>query len=463
MMTRLLCLSLLFAVPVLEGAEPVLLAFPGAEGAGRFATGGRGGEVLLVTNLDDAGPGSLRAAVEQAGPRTVLFNVSGTIELQSPLIVREGDLTIAGQTAPGDGICLAGHPFELSADNVVVRFLRVRLGDVHEQAAAAFRCVGRDRIMVDHCSFSWGLDECATARDNTRFTMQWCILSESLNHPEPPHEARGYGGTWGGQDVSFHHNLLAHHTSRSPRFDGARGQSAPWRELVDFRGNVIYNWRNNSSYGGEASELDGSPAAYNLVGNTYQSGPATRGRKQRFRILQPSVQEAFPGVWSRFFLDQNRVVGFPPVTEDNWAGGVQGVDAESIVRLRAGEPFAVSAPLPQEPAEIAYARVLAEAGALQPRRDAVDTRIVWEVRTGTARFGELGIIASQDDVGGWPLLRSAPPGADTDGDGLPDEWERLWRLDPADPSDTWVSDPASGFPWLEVYLHERAQGSSAGV
>ena len=202
-------------------------AFPGAEGFGRFASGGRGGRVLAVTTLADDGPGSFRAAVREKGPRTIVFRVSGTIRLDSELVVREGDLTVAGQTAPGDGVCLRNASFRLDADNVIVRHLRFRLGDERHAADDAFSANGTRRrmprnIIVDHCSMSWAVDECASFYDVADFTLQWCFITESLNRSAHPKGEHGFGGIWGGWRASFHHNLLAHHSSRNPRFHGSR-------------------------------------------------------------------------------------------------------------------------------------------------------------------------------------------------------------------------------------------------
>jgi hypothetical protein len=425
---------------VLVTATPInaqQLAFPGAEGFGRFTSGGRGGQVVKVTNLNDNGAGSLRAAIEAAGARTIVFRLSGTIALQSELRIENGDITIAGQTAPGDGICLKNYPLIISAGNVIIRYLRLRLGDEKKQEADAISCIGQKNIMLDHCSLSWGIDEVASFYDNENATVQWCIISESLNHSYHHKGDHGYGGIWGGKGASFHHNLLAHHSSRNPRFNGSRTHGKPDKEVVDFRNNVIYNWGENSSYGGEAGKQ-------NLIANYYKYGPATRETKNR--IVEPYDAK---GKW---YLAENFVFGFPAVTTDNWAG-VQGKFATQG-RVEAPHPFA---PVVTQAAQQAYELVLANAGAVLPKRDAVDARIIEEVRTGTATYGGAwggasGIVDSQKEVGGWPILRSAPAPKDDDHDGMADDWERAHGLNPANPEDRNSDFNGDGYTNLEKYL-----------
>ncbi len=415
-------------------------AFPGAEGYGMTTSGGRGGAVLEVTTLADGGEGSLRHAVESSGMRTIVFKISGTIALESELIIQHGDLTIAGQTAPGDGICIKNYPVSLSADNIIIRFLRFRPGDEKSSVGDALSGIRCDHVIIDHCSMSWGIDEVASFYDNSHFTMQWCLVTESLHsscHPKGPH---GYGGIWGGQGASFHHNLLAHHSSRTPRFNGDRTARVKGAERVDFRNNVIYNWGQNSAYGGEGG-------CQNIIANMYISGPATR-EDVRNRIVNPWDST---GLWH---VADNGVEGFPGITEDNWAGGIQG---ESIRVHRSAEPFPVE-PVSTQTPSLACALVLAHAGAVLPRRDAVDSRIIKEVRERKAVFGgvwgpDSGIIDSQKQAGGWPALHSAPAPVDEDHDGMPDEWERTAGLDPADPSDRNGDLDGDGFTNLEEYLN----------
>lgn len=423
-------------------------AFPGAEGYGRFASGGRGGAVFAVTHLNDDGPGSLRAALEAEGPRTVVFRVSGTIYLESALNIRNGDLTVAGQTAPGEGITIANYPVSLSADNVILRFLRMRLGDLREQQQDAFGSRYSENVIIDHCSFSWGVDEVASMYQNRNFTLQWSIISEALHNSVHEKGNHGFGGIWGGREVSFHHNLIAHHRSRLPRFNGARyGDYAEWGDdLVDHRNNVIYNWSSNSAYGGEPNR-DGFRARYNLVGNVYKPGPATPDSRAN-RILDPGSGS---GRFSRFHVADNLVVGSPETTEDNWLG-VDNLPEEAVGEVREDRAFATAA-VRTMPAERAYQAVLARAGAIFPHRDSVDARVIDEVRTGTAPHGLHGHLDSQEQVGGFPELSSSPAPVDSDGDGMPDEWEIARGLDPEDPADRNDDPDGNGYTHLEEYLN----------
>ncbi len=419
------------------------LAFPGAEGFGRFTTGGRGGSVIQVTNLNDSGEGSLRAALEAEGARTVVFRVAGTIILQSELRIDNRDITIAGQTAPGDGICIRDYPLNVFADNIIIRYLRIRLGDEQKLKEDALSIYFQKDIMIDHCSLSWGLDEVATVRDNENSTVQWCIISESLNHSFHPKGDHGYGGIWGGIGATFHHNLFAHHTSRTPRFNGSRYHGEPEQEIVDFRNNVIYNWGFNGAYGGEGGHQ-------NVVANYYKYGPASRHKD---RIVEPLDST---GAW---FIADNFVFGYPEITADNWSGGVQG---EFAAYGRVNSPFPHPSVTTQS-AEEAFELVLANAGAVFPTRDAVDRRIVKEVRTGTATYGGVwgehsGIIDSQSNVGGWPELKSAEAPKDTDADGMPNSWELKHGLNPEDPDDRNDDQNQDGYTNLENYLNELVSG-----
>ncbi len=415
------------------------LAFPGAEGAGRLVTGGRGGSVIEVTNLNDSGAGSLRAAVGASGPRTVVFRVSGNITLNSRLSIKNDNITIAGQTAPGDGICLRGYDFIIDADNVIIRYMRFRLGDSLSVEADALGANSKSGIIIDHCSVSWSVDEAASFYDNSEFTFQWCFVTESMKYSVHSKGAHGYGGIWGGMGVSFHHNLLAHHDSRLPRFQGSRGESTPETEIVDHRNNVIYNWDGNSAYGGESGN-------HNMVANYYKYGPATDSKRNR--IVEPSDNI---GKW---YVEDNFVFGYPAVTEDNWNGGVQNAD---ITAVRAFVPFPF-APVATHEAETSYELVLADAGH-SLKRDTIDTRIVNEVRTGTATYGGrtgpgTGIIDSQDDVGGWPELLTYDVTVDNDQDGMADDWEVDNGLNPEDPDDRNGDFNGDGYTNLEKYINE---------
>ncbi|MEL7587787.1 MAG: pectate lyase [Prolixibacteraceae bacterium] len=426
------------------------LAFPGADGAGKYTTGGRGGAVYEVTNLNDSGEGSLRAAVQKKETRTIVFTLSGTIDLKSPLDIHYGNLTIAGQSAPGEGICIKGYPVSVKADNVIIRFMRFRLGNVNQIQGDAFSCRNRRYILIDHCSFSWATDEVASLYELHHATVQWCIVSESLNHSIHEKGNHGYGGIWGGDTVSFHHNLFAHNLSRNPRFNGARYEVA-WTDLVDFRNNVIYNWGDNNIYGGERGN-------HNLVGNYFKPGPATK-KSTRQRVLNITTSANYP--YGVFYVSGNYVEGSPAVTADNWNGGV---DTNAEIRLVKATKAFYAEPIPEQTAEAAYQAVLASVGAGKSR-DAVDRRIISEVEKGTATYtGQYsqrpGLIDSQDEVGGWPELSSLPPLPDSDHDGMPDTWEEKHQLKPNDKSDGSKYSLSQSYTNLEVYLNELAGGLS---
>ncbi len=430
------------------------LAFPGAEGYGRYASGGRGGKVYEVTTLEDnSQPGSLRYAINQSGRRTIVFRVSGTIRLKSSLTIKYGDLTIAGQTAPGDGICIADYPVTINADNVIIRFLRVRLGDLYKLEADALGGRNRKNIIIDHCSISWSIDETASFYDNTNFTMQWCIISESLYNSYHSKGAHGYGGIWGGMGATFHHNLIAHHSSRNPRFNGSRYHKQPDKEIVDFVNNVIYNWGGNSVYGGEEGNQ-------NVRFNYYKPGPATSSGVRK-RILNPTTDSGTNTGYGKFYVADNFVDGYPDATADNWGIGVQGISSTIKQQIKVDEPFSIEY-VTTHSLQDAYELVLKYAGAVFPKRDSVDLRIIEEVRTGTAKYGKSwggggkGIIDSQEDVGGWPQLNTYNVPVDSDHDGIPDEWEILHGLDPNNPEDR-NNINSDGYTFLEVYLNSLVE------
>ncbi len=409
-------------------------AFPGAEGFGANATGGRAGRVIEVTNLNDHGPGSLREATEARRARVIVFRVSGTIPLESTLHIGS-DITIAGQTAPGDGICLKNFGTNLSnARNVVIRFLRFRPGDTQDTEMDALGGRGGRDIIIDHCSASWSVDECVSFYNNENITVQWCLISESLYHSVHDKGNHGYGGIWGGANGTFHHNLLAHHSSRNPRI-GSQQQS------VDLRNNVIYNWGFNSLYGGEDSTV-------NVIGCYYKAGPATRD-SVRNRILDGA------GEGGQWYLADNVVTGDPVVTADNWAG-VHRPWAQQDV-MRADMPFPVAS-VRTHTAQEAFWLVLSGVGAVRPKRDALDARVVREVCMGTASYGGtwgngLGIIDSQQTVGGWPELLSEEAPADSDHDGMPDDWEAVYGLDPEFLYDGQADTDGDGYTNVEEYLN----------
>lgn len=461
-----------------------LVAFPGAEGYGRYTTGGRGGAVYEVTNLkDDGSIGSLRWAVNQSGKRTIVFKVSGNIPLKDYLKISKGDVTIAGQTAPGDGICLSNYTLSVQANNVIIRFIRSRLGDttivrdssgkpklnslglpLHVEDDAAHGMGTYSNIIIDHCSFSWSIDEAASFYDNNNFTMQWCIISESLYRSYHSKGNHGYGGIWGGMGATFHHNLLAHNSSRNPRFCGARyHQSTASTEVVDLVNNVIYNWGFNSVYGGELG-------SQNVRLNYYKPGPATKS-SVRNRILNPTIDSGTNSGLGKFYVADNYVDGSLETTADNWGLGVQGVSDAQKTQIKVTTPFPI-APLTEQTPQDAYNSVLQFVGNNYPKRDTIDSRIINETRTGTVTYGGkgypleqnmdtskvYGIIDSQSQVGGWPVLNSTTPPVDSDHDGMPDDWEVAHGLDPNNPADRNNLD-SSGYTMLEVYLNGLVSNS----
>ena len=441
---------------IAESMSQGILAFPGAEGFGRFTTGGRGGTVYHVTNLNDSGVGSFRYAVEQSGPRTIVFDVAGTIHLLTDLKIQNDHISIFGQTAPGGGIATQGNSVVIQADNVIIQHIRFRPGNLSGGQPDAIWGREQKDIIIDHCSMSWAIDEAASFYDNVNFTLQWSLLSESLYLSDHEKGAHGYGGIWGGQGATFHHNLLAHHSSRNPRFNGSRYSGQPELEVVDYRNNVIYNWGDNSAYGGELGN-------HNMVANYYKPGPATPEGEKSYRILDakpPSGDFTQLGWW---YVEDNVVYGNDEVSQDNWDGGVQRVTATQIDTIRMTEPF----PAPELPsfesAEEAYLNVLGNVGALLPKRDKLDARIISEVANGTATYGgafgaESGIIDSQEDVGGWPVLEDTTNvPLDTDQDGMPDAWETENELDPQNADDGKVITE-SGYSNLELYIHSLSEG-----
>lgn len=459
-----LMLASLFASAQQKDVESPL-AFPSAEGYGKYAVGGRGGTVYEVTNLNDSGEGSLRAAVEAKGPRTIVFRVSGTITLERQLRINHPYITIAGQTAPGDGICLRGYPLSINADEVIIRHLRVRLGDETKTESDAVSSRFHKNIILDHVSASWSVDETMSIYHCDSVTVQWCIISESLYGSNHMKGAHGFGGIWGSDYSSYHHNLIASHSSRNPRFAGASG-------FVDYRNNVVYNWGYNSCYGGGSEQSGGYKIDYtfvNMVNNYYKPGPATAPGEVQYRIANPSWADGKCGKW---FVDGNFVEGYRDVSQNNWRGGIQpNSKAPGVMdSIRSREPWPAM-PIHEQTAEEAFVSVLDGAGA-SLHRDAVDERIIRDVRTGTATFEgptykrlkemvnksvKSGIIDSQKDVGGWPELKSLPAPADSDHDGMPDDWELQHGLDPTDPKDgVWLS-PDGRYTNLEQYLNSLAR------
>lgn len=480
-MKKVLLFILCFCATITVSWAEDLPAFPGAEGFGRYVTGGRGGVVYHVTNLNDSGEGSLRWAIGQKEPRTIVFDVSGTIFLKSSLGISNGNVTIAGQTAPGDGICIAGYPFTINANNVILRFLRFRLGNENVAYHEGDGLGGMDRanIMVDHCSISWSIDECCSVYGNENMTVQWCIISQSLRNSGHSKGNHGYGGNWGGKGSSYHHNLLCHHESRTPRL-GPR-PSTQEEELLDMRNNVIYNWAGNGCYGGEGMDV-------NIYNNYYKPGPATRkkGGAVQYRIAGIGIRTLdyctddngkpngwYPMLhhWGKFYVDGNVIDGNEEVTNDNWTKGIyaqisnnSSVDytftsvTKDTMRLDAPLDFYATT---THTAQVAYEKVLQYAGA-SLSRDAIDSIMVYDTRNNKASFtgggGNLpGIINSQEDcvyngTSAWPELKSETAPLDSDRDGMPDEWERENGLDPNDPEDRNKTNE-EGYTMLEVYMN----------
>jgi hypothetical protein len=432
------------------------LAFPTAEGYGRFAQGGRGGRVIKVTNLNDSGPGSLRAAVEAVGPRTVVFDVSGLITLESRLIIRKTNsfLTIAGQTAPGKGICVRKYNLGmLGASNVVTRYVRVRPGNISGTTLDGMGMASSDDCIIDHCSISWTLDEAFSSRGGRNITLQRTLISEALNaagHKKyPPGTQHGYAASIGGDIGSFHHNLLAHNAGRNWSLAG--GLSKPKNEYagrLDLRNNVVYNWSKRATDGG-AHEV-------NFVNNYYQPGPATK----YFYALNAQYG-GFPGS-QRYYFAGNVMVGRFGLTNQE-AGRMASTERGGTVPTEyspwSDTPFFESHVTAHTAVE-AYTNVLANVGCNFPALDEHDQRIIAETRASTAQFkgsvtGLPGLPDSQEDVGGWDEYPEVHRAADwdADDDGMPDQWERAHGLNPKDSADGNADFNGDGYTNLEKYLN----------
>jgi len=466
-------------------------AFPGAEGFARYITGGRGGSVYHVTNLNDSGTGSLREALGKSGKRTIVFDVSGVINLKSDLKISKGDVTVAGQTAPGDGITLANYTVTVAADNVIIRFIRFRRGNAVNINDGADAIWGRQRknIMLDHCSFSWSIDEVASFYDNRTFTMQWCTVAEALTNAGHDKGAHGYGGIWGGKEASFHHNFLLHLQNRVPRFNGARYNWGGYdtskypntiqAERVDFRNCVMFNWGTGGCYGGPGGGY------INMVNNYYKAGPATTNKTRVTQISKSDSNNGgdnpFPGYTSRYYINGNYVTAagdnaenydWKGVVYDNGIPTVNGVrcvnDSKNYYGEGAGNiPIKLDEPIDAgevttHSATVAFEKVVAYAGASY-KRDAVDERYAQEAKDGTATYtgsvtGKKGIIDTQNDVGGWPELAKETKPADSDKDGMPDDWETANGLNPKlNDSKLYTIDPKGYYTNLEVYMNSLVQ------
>ena len=462
-----------------------ILAFPEAEGGGKFTFGGRGGKVYVVTSLEDNGPGSLREACEKGGPRIIVFNVSGIIRLKTPLIIRAPYVTIAGQSAPGDGVCVAGESVWINTHDVLIRHMRFRRGETYvgrRDDAIGGNPVGN--IMIDHVSASWGLDEnmsmyrhmyndstgkAEEKRGTVNITIQNSIFSEALdtwNH--------AFGSTLGGENCTFMRNLWANNAARNP--------SIGWNGLFNFYNNVVYNWVHRSIDGGDYQ------ATYNIVNNYFKPGPATPlDQPVSYRILKPeSGRSKLPYVvFGRAHVKGNVVEGNAKVTANNWDGGVQleNKKGDAMTFSEAQPYFAAMsvkeafphANFPVMTAQETYGFVLDHAGATLPKRDPVDTRVIGDVKNGkpvkllsNVKLPEkdfehrrlskdsykIGIITDISQVGGYPVYKGTPY-KDSDNDGIPDAVEKEMGLNPNDPSDS-AKITASGYANIELYLNKLA-------
>lgn len=465
-------------------------AFPGAEGFGRYATGGRPEgtnttTVYHVTTLEDTGDyGSLRYALTRSGRRIVVFDVSGTVKLKSDLKIQNDNLTVLGQTAPGDGICIADYPVVVAASNVIIRFVRFRLGDVGAKAKAAADpnydgddALGNlksaiDNVIIDHCSVSWSTDECCSFYKVTDFTLQYCIISESLRKSVHAKDAHGYCGIWGGDNVSFHHNLIIHNDSRNPRFD--HDYVSTLTGTIDYINNVVYNWGSNSTYGGD-SWATSSSREINMINNYYKPGPAS---KPTTRLLNPTTKcsscnktnptNITPG---KFYLNGNYMYGSVEVTNDNTCDAAIDPDNNMtyaswkenyLLDERTGDGADL---MTMHSAETAFSKVLHYAGAGY-KRDEIDRRLRYEALNGLAYYegssgdsgSKNGIIDTPSDVGGYPVLEDTGVLPDTDNDGIPDEWETAHGLNVGtNNAKTFILDSNGYYTDLEVYANSLVQ------
>lgn len=549
-MKKFLLSSILAMLSIIgfAGSAP-LVAFPGAEGFGKYAVGGRGGKVVAVTNLNDYKStetpieGSLRWALDQYvstdsvdrvytavgggdsivkkavtvfTPLTIVFNISGTIWLKEDLRIKRDSLTIAGQTAPGDGICIAGRSVLFNGATggemfywgprrreLIVRYLRFRPGIPKDESGtptSSFVTYGTDvenyeNVIFDHCSMSWANEECLAIYDNKNTTVQWCIVSEGLYNAYHPKGIRAYGGVWGGQYATYHHNVIAHNNSRTARFNGARAHDTI--AVVEYRNNVIYNWgSSDGAYGGEMYETDTytdslgytryipsikktlksstgntyyeliGRAETNLINNYYKPGLATSTGSKSYRlILQYDRYETqYPDKEvGQIYADGNYVYGNTTISSNNWNGGIQYKSSQyaslqSLFKLESiSSEITPVLPTTLETAEEAFLNVLDYSGANLPLRDAHDKRILNEINTGTTSgtgsFGtNKGIIDDPEVVGGWPNLTTGTVLTDTDGDGMPDDWEDANSLNKNDSTDG-NGIATSGYTNLEEYLN----------
>lgn len=451
-------------------------AFPGAEGHGRYVTGGRGGEIRHVTNLNDHGDGSLRNAVSGDTKKIIVFDIAGYIDLDSMLEIGP-NTTIFGQTSPGEGITLRYKTVNPVSDNVIIRFLRFRMGNIDSLQEDCIWTRHHSNIIIDHCSMSWSIDELASFYDNNNFTMQWCILGEALRYAG--HYKGGehsYGGIWGGKNASFHHNFLLHMQNRIPRLNGARYNWQGYNhnkyantieaERVDLRNCVMYNWGKGIAYGGDGGGY------HNIINNYYKAGPATKNKTIVFQCSACDSKNSdgiIPdGVMGKFYVRGNYVTAAgEEATDYDWKGVITDPGYEgSLDTLKIYEPIDPGI-VTTHRAEIAFEKVLTYAGASFSRDD-VDRRYVNDALIGTATFfgsntkesAKLpGIIDTPNDCGGWPNLNQGRRAIDSDNDGIPDEWERENGLNPNDSEDalSYSLDPKHYYQNIEVYANSMVQ------
>jgi pectate lyase len=427
---------------IAASAASDLPSFPGAEGFGATTPGGRGGKILIVTNLDDDGPGSLRAACLEKGPRIVVFRVAGTIALKSPITVREPFLTLEAQTAPGDGICLRDATFGVATHDVIIRYLRCRLGDVTARQDDSLDVLnGSSNVIYDHCTATWSIDECLSlSGNNQNITIQWCLIGESLNHSKHAKGDHGYGSlARANGPVTFHHNLWLHNDSRNPRLGDnyGRGTNFP---TFDVRNNVIYD------FGGIASGLTQGKLKVNYVDNYLRPGPSSKARTPITVGPKSDIQ---------FYIRDNILEGNAAMTADNTkffsTTEFQETNADGTTIMKQ-EVRTVDVPFETPrvvtvPAKDLLKLVLPTVGASLPKRDSVDRRLIDNVRHHTGK-----IIDSQTQVGGWPELKSGKVPLDSDNDGIPDAWEIKHGLNPHDPSDASLIGKY-GYSNIEEYLN----------
>lgn len=464
--TKLFTIGVLCGTGVSAEAQNVL-SFPGAEGFGRYTSGGRGGKIYLVTKTsDDGSEGTLRYALNQKGPRYIIFKTGGTIYLQSPLKIHEGNVTIAGQTAPGDGITIANYETFVAADNVIIRYMRFRMGNQKKFEGDALGARFIKNLIVDHCSMSWSTDETVSIYNNENTTLQWCIIAESLRnsvHQKGPH---GYGGIAGGKQASFHHNLYAHHDSRNPRLGEYAGSKFALTDLTDFRNNVIYNWGHNNIYGGEAMNV-------NIINNYYKPGPATMTKKRIVAIDKNEKPETeVYNIWGKYYINGNVAEGSSEITKDNWTEGVFSQMKSSYHltdqdknAIKMSKPHDIQNGVETHSAQEAYEKIIQLAGASLVR-DAVDLHVLKDVKNRSFTYqgskgSTNGIIDSQKDVGGYPNLKEGKPLPDSDNDGMPDDWEIKHSLNPK-LSNANGRDLEKDYDNIEVYINDIVHKITGG-